>query len=437
MTCRKAQKHLVDLLDSARTPEADELLRHLASCATCSSEYAEIQAAVAAIEPPLRIHASPNFKERVMSEILSVQREPARRIRYWPRLAVAGLAALALVALVPFIGEVTGGRSAAGLLAQSVQAMASVRSLHLVARMRTSSTENFDFAGPRAGFQTIEIWKEYGNSGRWRVEKPEQTVVMDGRSTLLYAKPAGFALRGPASSQVDDPEWLGSLLQPNKILTTELHAVRTGSAEIQRALEETREGVRELVVTVTSKGQPGAASLPVRSITMSAHKRIYRFDAATKRLTGMQIVVPSERGEVPIFEVTAIRYDDAIAPNLFALAVPPDVVWGRRPEEMPAPAVALGSAKEAVVMFLDAFAREDWPLALKMFRAAGIPPFLQEKFGGLQVLSMGEASRFEALGPGYWRVPCEIRLKNGNVVKTSFGVTNNNSAHRWIYDSGF
>src|SRR5579862_6147229 len=112
MTCREAQKRLVDWFD--RGPErAPEVEAHVAACANCARAYADMQAAAGLIEPRIRVQASPDFKERVMKRLTETE-VPRSRWRFVPRLALAGAAAmLAIVLFAPH-----GQSPAVSLLAQ-------------------------------------------------------------------------------------------------------------------------------------------------------------------------------------------------------------------------------------------------------------------------------------------------------------------------------
>jgi hypothetical protein len=440
MTCREAQKRLVDLFDTAEPQyQAPELRAHLAACANCAREYAEIQAAVALIQPPVRVQASPDFKERLMTKINETETPAKRRPIFLPRLAVAGAVALLLILLAPFAASIFSKRGQApapvlSLLAQSAQAMSNLQSIHVVARMRTLPQDNFEYIDIDRDWVPLDIWKESGNPPRWRVEKPGRVVVMDGTSSLLFIKTANSVARGgPKPGFLD---WLNLLLDPDRVMDNELHMAQSGDSTAA-VTEEDRNGTRQLVLTVERKARGFFTSDWLRdsSVSNSDNTRTYRFDALSKRLLGMQIILHSRRGDVPVFEITDIRYNEPLDPALFSLVLPPEVTYYVEPEKMPAGTGPLPQTpKEAARVLFDALAREDWQQALTVYPKSGFSPRMKSTYGGLQVISLGEPFKsglFRA-----WFVPYEIRLKSGYVKKHNLAVRNDNPAHRWVQDGG-
>ena len=437
MTCRQAQKRLVEHYGTAAPGVAEpEIRAHLEACGQCAREFAEIQAALALIEPPVRVPASPDFKERVMNE-LTKSAAPASRWRILaPRVAVAGLAVALLILLVPMIGSLTGTRgqtSPVSLLAQSVQALSGLQSVHILARMRTRPAENFSYINTSCDWVPLEMWKQFGNPPRWRVEKAGRVAVMDGTSSTLLIRPIRTAARG--GKQPGFIDWLGTLLDTDRVMESELQAVKAGTASASLS-EGVRNGARETVLTVNRKAQGDLSNDWLRNKTVhdSDQTRTYRFDAASKRLVGMQLVVHSAAGDAAVFEVTEVRYNESLAPAVFALDLPPDVTWYVEPQHLPTANRPLpNSPKEAAVMLFDALSRADWEQAAVVL-PFGLPPEFKQEFGGLQVVSIGEPFRSGSYGG--WFVPYEIRLKSGEVKKFALAVRNDNPARRWVKDGG-
>ena len=437
MTCREAQERMVDLFDT--DPPAG-LREHVAGCEACGREYAEIERVLAGIEPALRIQASPDFKERVMRRVAETD-APAKRWRiFFPRLAFTGAAVLALVVAAPFLATLGGKRGAqpgtvVSLLAQSVEAMAGLKSVHLTARMRTRPAENFEYINPECDWVPLEIWKQGGEPAMWRVEKPGRVVVMDGKSALLYIRPSNFASRGgPRAGYI---EWLRLLLDADQVLEKEM---RLAGAHPSAATltEETQGGSHRLVLRVRREAAGDYTNDWVlnKNVDSSNHTRVYYFDPGTKRLTGMQIVLHAAKGDAAVFEITGIRYNEPLDPALFTLALPADVIWDVPPEKMPLKAgkAAPQTPREAAVMLFDAFSREDWDQALMVYASSSINPLLKRAFAGLEVISIGEPFKS---GPGPQQfVPYEVKLKSGQVKKHALAVRNDNPARRWVFDGG-
>ncbi len=428
MTCRQAQKHLVDLFDAA-PPELGELRAHLAACAECGREYGALQTAVAAIQPPVRIQASADFKERVMSKLTEWE-APARRRLVLPRFVYVAVALLLLLLLAPLAGNLgRRGRAPASvlsLLAQSAQAMANARSVHMLARMRTTPGENFEFIDPTADWVPLEIWTEAGPPFKWRVEKPGRVAVMDGTASMLVIKPDHVS-RGTARANY--LEWMLILLDTDQLMEKELALARSGDSTARLNGDGT-------LLTVDRHPRSFFSNDWVRdkAVASSDHTRIYRFDPATRRLEWMQMVMHTHGADVPVFEITEVRYDEAFDPALFALVAPANAISFVDPEEMPLASRLPQSPREAAEMLFDAFSREDWEAARVVYPATGFSPDFKKALGGLKVISIGEPFR-SAFYAG-WYVPYEIRLRSGYVKKWNLAVRNDNAAHRWVEDGG-
>ncbi|MBI4877061.1 MAG: zf-HC2 domain-containing protein [Acidobacteria bacterium] len=433
MKCRQVQERLVDWLDSAAPrEELAELDAHLAACENCARECAQIQAAIGSIQPPFRVQASPDFKERVMSKLTEVQAPPRRWRNFLPRLAVVGAAALALLLVAPFVGSIAGKRgrqsSVTSLLAQSVQAMSGLQSVHMLARMRTLPHDNFEYISADCDFVPLEIWKQFSDPPRWRVEKPGRVAAMDGTSATLWIKPLRVSRGGPQSNYL---EWLNLLLDTDRILEHELAMARAG--ETNAALTEViRNGARQMVLTVNRKAYSRNSNdwLRNKAVSDSDHTRVYRFDAVTSRLEGLQLVLHAGGKDTVVFEITEIRYNETLDPALFTLQVPANVITAATPASGPQPK----SPKEAAALLFDAFSRQDWDQALAVHPWSGFEPRFKEMFGGMQVISLGEPFQ-SGLYPG-WFVPYEVRLKSGQVRKHNLALRNDNPARRWVQDGG-
>ena len=434
MTCRSAHRRMADLFDSGDPGHQPELREHLAGCGRCTAEFEETLNAVARIRPLHRVCASPDFTQRTLNKLaVELAAAPAARprIRTTPflRLAFMVSAVLALVLALPYLGGLGTNRGAVTLLAQSVQAMSEIRSVHILARMRTQRGDNFEFIGAGYDFQPVEMWKEFGAIPRWRVENPGRVVVMDGTQSTLLMKPNRVVRGGRNAGFV---EWLRPLLDPDQVLGAELRAAQKG--ESRAALRQ--DGGR-VTLTASRKAEGEFVNDWGRnsSVSQSDHTRIYQFDAATNRLTGLQVILHDGGKDVVVFEITDIRYNEPVAPELFAVALPDDVIWDVPPEQMPVNRPIPATARDAAVTFLEGMARRDWEQVLMVYGATAIPEDLKMYGGGLRVISIGEPFR-SGLYAG-WYVPYELLLADGTRKKLNLAVRNDNPAHRWVQDGGF
>jgi hypothetical protein len=425
---------MADLFDSGDPCQPPELRAHLAGCRTCAAELEEARNAVAEIQPIGRVSASADFKERTMTK-LAVELDAAQtarpRIRNspWLRLALTAAAILAVVSALPYLGTLGTNRGEIALLAQSIDAMNGLRSVHIVAQMRTPRGDNFESIGAGYDFQPVEMWKEFGATPRWRVENPGRVVVMDGAQSILFMKPDRAVHGGRNTGFV---EWLRPLLDPERVLGTELKAAQKG---------ESRAAIRQDGPRVTLTTSRKAAGEFVNdwgrnsSVSESDHTRIYQFDAATSRLTGLQVILHDGGKDVVVFETTDIRYNEAVAPELFTVALPDGVIWGVRPEQMPTGRPIPATARDAAEAFLEGLAQRDWERVLTVYAATAVPESLKSDGGGLRVISIGEPVQSGLYGG--WFVPYEVTLADGTDKRWNLAVRNDNPPHRWMFDGGF
>ncbi len=419
MNCREAQERLVDLFD-LDAPGAIDLEQHLAACDRCAADYAALRSAVQAVDSRPRIHASPDFKERVMQKLTEVEPAP-RRLRFVPRLAFVGAAAI--IALMLFMPR--SESPAMSLMAQSAEAMSNLQSVHITARMRSLPHDNFEVIDPKYDWVPLEIWKQFGSTPRWRVEKPGRVAVMDGTSSAMLINNSEAVRGGRFPGFLD---WLNGLLDTGAIMDRELAAARAGQSSARVAEQD---GHFTLAVKRVAAGDLRNDWILNKSVSTSDHTRVYRFDA-NKRLESMQLILNSPAGDVPVFEITSVRYNDALDPALFTLNIPASVVWSVPPDQMPATHALPQTPKEAAAMFFNGLAQSDYDALLAVYPASA-PPRWASGFAGGELLSLGEP--FQS-GPG-WFVPYEYRFASGQVKKFKLAVRNDNPQHRWRVDGGF
>lgn len=430
---------MTDLFDAEKHPSTESVRQHLEGCPECRVRFEQEQQAFDAIRPAQRIVASQHFKERAIKAIV---REAAREggrsklqwnWRYWARWAAVPVAAVLAFLILPTlpIGD-WWHSNAAGitLLAQSVQAMSKIQTVHMMGRMRTLPGDNFELIGPNYEFVPLELWSEYSNPPRWRVEKTGRVVVMDGRSSTLYISAGNEAMSGtPLAGFV---QWLRPLLNPGGILQQELEVARAGAADAK--LTDVN-GVQTLNVRRKAHGDFANDWAKNKSIPESDHTCVYRFDAATKRLEGLQVIVHAGNENVTVLEFTNVIYNEAFPPSLFSLPLPSNVNWGVDPASLKPASANLNGPKEVASYFLDALAREDWDAVLQVYPVNRLSDEIKRAFGGLEVVSIGEPFR-SGLYPGYF-VPYEVRLPDGSTKKWKLAVRNDNPAAHWVVDGGF
>jgi len=251
---------------------------------------------------------------------------------------------------------------------------------------------------------------------------------MDGAASLFLIR-GNQAMRGGAHSGF--VQWLLPLLDADQVLQSELKAVREGKSQAMLAATP---GSHETLLHVTRRAEGDFTNdwLKNKSLSASDHTRVYRFDTATSRLTGLQILVHDNEQDVPVFEITSIRYNEPLPPQLFALALPVDVTWMGTAEDLPVSGVIPATAREAALAFLEGAATGDWKRVAAVYQ---VDEKLRKYLDGIQVLSVGEAFR-SGMYPD-WFLPYEIRMPGGELKAHKQAVRNDNPQKRFIVDGGF
>ncbi|MGP8259174.1 MAG: LolA family protein [Acidobacteriaceae bacterium] len=351
----------------------------------------------------------------------------------WRRWAVAAAATALLIFLLPMLSlHLGGGRStpAFSVLAQSIQAMSDVQSIHMTGQMRTLPGDNFELIGTDYGFVPLEIWRQY-NPSRWRVEKTGRTVVMDGQSSVLYIAKLNAYMKAPP--QAGFVEWLRPLLNPESILQSELDSAKQKPSQ---ATVTEADGTITLTVQRKAKGSFTNSWAMNKSIDESDHTCIYKFDSATKRLQSLHVAIHTGGQDVTVLELNDIRYNQPLPVNIFTLQLPAGAELLPAVDELPSAAAPIPGPKEAAEYFFNALAHEDMDQVRDVYPANPLVIEMMKKYyGGLSVLSIGEPFK-SGLYPGYY-VPYQVRMRDGSEKSYKLAVRNDNPQKRWTVDGGF
>ncbi len=365
-------------------------------------------------------NSAPSLSERFRGYISAHKR---------PVFAFCGAAVL-IVAVV-FRGELpfTAAAMAAEVLEQGAKAIANLKSIHISARMRTLERDNFELIGLEYGFVDVELWKSFVGEPKWRVEKSGRVAVMDGTGSMLLIKPDSAVKGGRDSGFV---QWLKPLMNADKVLEYELALAKEQSSKLELARATGADGREKLTVTVSAKAQGDYSNdwCKNRSITEADNTRVYRFDAATKRLEALQVYVQKESTQTLVFEITGIEYDKELDDSLFALQLPKNVDWRTPPAALGGDYAKLGPVETAQAFF-KALANKDWDEAAKF---GHISQKLKDAYGGLEVISIGKPFKSGLYG-GYF-IPYEITFSSGGTKKWNIAVRNDNPAKRYVVDGG-
>ncbi len=446
MNCRSFRKRLTELLDiNPDSMSVADLILHAEDCPECARELAESRAVLPVLNPSHKAYASSNLKERIMNKVTDLESvEDTRRSKRTPnRLMRFALAAV--LALVVIIGGSrftlrNGSSPAFEALAQAAEAASNLRTIHIKANMRTIEGDNFDLIMPDEGFVPVEMWKVSGDQPKWRVEKPNRLVVMDGRSTIMLMKPGiggttGYRFQGSAAGLVG---WLVPLLDVESLLTKEQQTARDQGSKVLVVESKDSTGRLKATLTIKAKAQGDFSQsdyLKNTSVICSDNTRIYVFDAATHRLEGMKVYMRTGKGDVLVFEIADVEYDMPVDSALLELNAPEDTSWVKGPDEINAPDNSWMTPKQAAEAMFRAMANEDWGALSAFLGSRAYDPREQKYAGGLKIIHIGEPFK-SGLYPG-WFVPYEVRLKSGEIRKHNLAIRNDNPKGQWMKDGGF
>ena len=394
MNCRTARKHLVELFDAeADSPRRAAIEKHLATCPHCSREAEDLRNTLERVLPTNPVGASSRVKETVMSKITKhapTQPLPARSGRpHALRPALAGLIAACILAAGSasvWRWRTDPSRSAFNALGRAVYAMEKTESIHISARMRTRG--NFDSIRLDHELVPIELWKKPTMPPQWRAESPDRIVVNDGTTSTLWIKSTATASRAPATA--DRIGWLLPLMDVGKTLANEREFAESESSALTLEHVTGDDGSSEALLSVEAAAQGNYPNDAARntSITSSDNLRVYRLDAETLRLKGLEVYVHTGEGDVLVFETTDIEYGKELPPSLFALDIPEDAAWYTEPAPLSQRYVDM-EPDEVARAFFEACAAEDWDEAAKFCTVSPFPDSYKEVLGGLELLTIG------------------------------------------------
>jgi hypothetical protein len=89
---------------------------------------------------------------------------------------------------------------------------------------------------------------------------------------------------------------------------------------------------------------------------------------------------------------------------------------------------------EMAQAFFQACADENWQEVLKFDSTSRVPQWLRDKYGGLEIISIGEPFKTDKYHG--WYVPYEVRLKSGRIKKWNLALRIDYKAKRLYFDGG-
>jgi outer membrane lipoprotein-sorting protein len=442
MNCAECRDNLVACIEGLLGPEETLQCRtHLEACAACRAECAAILRLQQQLVARGQAAADVSIVEPVMRRVLQEQTEQKRNTimtRLFSRWGIglsAATAGAAAIILIVVLASPKTQATAAEVMAKGAQAVAKLTSIHLRGQLRTYPQDNFGYINPDCEFYTIELWKQFEPELKWRVEKPGRVVVMDGQSTVMFIKTANLANRFPhPSSSAFDTEWLQRIANLSKTISNELNNAQAKGWKMGTTEETAANGRVKSIVTIHAKsGIPENDYVKNSFFDNADTRRVYRFDAQSKLLEAVQVYLIRPSGEVLIFDLSQIDYNQPIEPSVWRLELPADVNWVQEPQKLPDnEKYASMTAEQAARAFFEACARKDWDEVGKFM--SPVAPQMKEYLGGLEIVSLAESFTSKAYGGRF--VPYEIKLPP---QEFNVRVSNTNSAKRCVvmgvYDS--
>jgi hypothetical protein len=446
MNCDDCQENLVANLEGVLDPQtAADCRRHVEGCPACKS----VEEATFKLRQELlgrgRAAAQVSMVGSVMSRIRDERPKQAAEAKpdggaifgkLFARWALALGTAAAAIALMIVLALPRTQATAAEVLAKGAQAVAKLTSIHFRGQLRTYPADNFSYINPDADFCTIELWEQFQPELKWRAEKPGRVLVMNGRSTVMLIKTDNSAVKLPQrTTSAFDTEWLHRIANLSKTINNELNNARAKGWKLDLAEGTGADGALKSIVTIMAKSDVPDNDYVKNSFFENADtRRVYTFDKQSGLLETVQIYLTRPSGEVKIFDIDQIDYNQAIDASIWNLELPADVTWVQlEPPKLPDnQKYASMTAEQAARAFLEACANEDWNEAGKFM--SPITPGVKQDLGGLKIVSLGKPFT-STVYPGVF-VPYEIELRPQEI---NVRVSNANAAKRCvvtgIYDS--
>ena len=443
MNCAECRDNLVACAEGLLDRETLlECQAHLKACADCRAEYEAIAALQQRLAARGEAAAGVTMVAPVMQRVLQKQSETegesimSRILKHRWSFGLGTAAGVTAIVLIMLLALPRSQATAAEVMARGAQAVAKLTSIHLRGQLRTYPQDNFSTINADCPFYTIELWKQFEPQLKWRIEKPQRVAVMDGESTVMLIKTDDTGVKFPHPSRsAFDTDWLQRIANISNTLSNELNNAQAQGWKLNTTEETAADGrLKEIVTIMARSGVPENDYGRNNFIGTADTRRVYHFDARSGLLEAVQIYLVRPSGEVKVFELSEIDYNQPIDPSTWKLELPADVSWAQlEPPKLPDnQKYASMTAEQAARAFFEACSREDWDEVGKFM--SPVTADLKEYLGGLEIISLGESFTSKAYVGRY--VPYEIKLKDGNVRKHNLAIRNDNPAGRWQVDGG-
>ena len=428
MNCPEFRNRIIDLLDGRNFTHEEQ--QHLEHCPDCAAEFRAAAEALDAVTPRSNPRASDNLRDRILTAAASAGHPRRNRIY---RLLGTMAAAAAIFAGVLLLTVRTPAYAARKHFGCAAAVMNDVKTLRIALRIRTTPRENFTYTDPALPPIPCTVTVEYGDTLRWRIEKPGRTALCDGETARMWLRDAGEGWCSQTDGYHPEGE-LGLLLDLQRLLLAEQAlASRTKGAKYEIAEED---GSIRLTIRIPAQGDFSQSDYSLNSsITESNTLREYRFDKQSGRLLDLRItaILPDGSRSV-LLESTGIVYDEPVDRAIWE--VPEGIEWIDLAEPVSGAQLADMTAEEAAARILRAMGPWDKRLLDEALRyyGTGVREQLEAHYGGLAIISAGKALRSGEY-PGVF-IPCEILLADGRTEKLMLALRNDNPEKCWLVDGG-
>jgi outer membrane lipoprotein-sorting protein len=439
-TCKSEMANLFEHgLDKAATAQ---VMKHIQQCNDCYIEYRKTEKVFSMLKPRFRPNAPSALKQNILQQLKKEKtkmkaenKKPAKSRSLYTKI-ISAAAILALVLLViPMVDKNQNTAKAASIVFEnSIQATKFIKSMIMKLKVRTAAHDNFSLVGTEYQMIDHTIWKSFEVPMKWKLDKGERVVMFDGKNQYLWLPQFEEALIADRDANIT--EWLSILLEPDKLLLKEQESSLAKGSKITLA-----EKNDELLMTITSSAQGNFINdyCKNKSIEESDNRREYVFDVKSKLLKGLRIYIIEQNKETLIMETSSIDYNVDIAASTYTINLPSGVEWQNINNNLQSKTFQNITSKRAVELFLAGMANNDWKLVEEtcdfFTNKSKATNEIKEQFSGLSIIKIGEPFK-SGLYPGEF-VPCEIRLKSGEIEHLKLALRNDNPNKVWVVDGGF
>lgn len=433
MTCSECKQNMYYLPETEDGMPAKELRAHLSACAECRQEYDELMHIVRFIRQGKEMRAPEKLQENILRRLSEtrLQKTRAPKIRKIVKSMLKIASFLIIAAAISFlVSQNTSAAKANTLITSALNAMRTVQTLFIELEMRTKPAENFGYLNVEDSLVLHKVYKDFSGKTKWRADKGGRIAVMNGDTTRVFV-PDMLGIKIPGND-TNVLRALAILLEPEKILEQEQMRAQQKGSKIKTGKSE-----KDLFLSVTSKAEGifidnvGKNS----SIEQSDNRREYVFDKETRLLKSLKIFLLGNEKEILILNIKNIRYNTPLDSEIFTLTLPEGMQWTEYQNPQANSVNSQMSPKQAAFLFLQDLSKGDFETHKELWNTMiHAKDLLYEYFGGLEIISVGEAFQ-SGTYPGYY-VPYEIKLKNGQTKKHRLTISNNNPGNVWQVEGG-